>query len=160
MSAHAHDVRTRASKQKPQLRVVQRRRGRKLSKTAPERRGVSVLIGGGIVAIAIVAAILLEQVVLVQSAFHLSEIRERLEEAEAQHEILVLEAARLDSSARIERYAREELGMVDPGPEGVHYIVANIKQPKSVRDDVGGKHRQTLPTEGVATGDPYAYGSP
>ena len=150
MSASARAL--RAAPRKPELRVVSRRS----RKSKPEaRRSISVLIGGGLIAVAIVAGILLEQVVLVQSAFSLSDLRNELEEAEARHEILLLEAAQLDSSARIERYARENLGMVNP--QGVQYIVADIKQPKGVRDDVGRKHKTTIPTEGVATG---AYGGP
>ena len=119
-----------------------------------------MLIVGGIIAAGIVAAILLEQVVLAQSAFHLSDLRAELEAAEEKHEILLLEAAQLDSSARIERYARENLGMVDPGPEAIQYIVADIKQPKHLRNDIGRKHKTVIPTEGVATGDPYAYDGP
>ncbi len=115
-----------------------------------------MLILAGAFAAGIVIAILLMQVVLAQSAFHLADIRADLEAAEERHEVLLLEAAQLDSSARIERYARENLGMVDPAPGGIQYIVADIKQPKQLRDGVGGKHKTTIPTEGVATGDPYA----
>ncbi len=159
MSARAHDIRVRVTSPKTQLRVVHKRRDRKLKTNAPERRRVSVLIGGGIVAAAIVAAILLEQVVLVESAFQLSGIRKDLEAAEARHEVLLLEAAQLDSSARIERYAREELGMVDPS--SVEYIVADIKQPKHVRSSVAERSETTVPSEGIATNDPYASaGSP
>lgn len=157
MSARAHDLRTRSATRKPDLRVVHRR---SRANKGEARRSLSVLIGGGVVAIAIVAAILLEQVVLVQSAFHLSDLRKQLEAAEARHEELVLEASQLDSSARIERYARENLGMVNPVPAGVEYIVANIKQPKGLLDEVGGKDRRTLATQGVAAGDSYAYGGP
>ena len=155
MSARAHDVAVRRSARKPELKVV-RRKSRNLIKRSSEGRRISVLIAGGIVTLALIAAILLEQVVLAQSAFHLSDIRKDLEAAEEKHEILLLESARLDSSARIERYARENLGMVDPIPGGVQYIVADIKQPKSLRTAIGAKHRTTIPTEGVAAGD-YAY---
>ena len=157
MSARAHDLRPRPAARKPPLRVVGRRLPRG-AKKGEERRSWSVLIGGGIVAIAIIGVILLEQVVLVQSSFNLSDLRKQLEAAEARHEVLVLEASQLDSSARIERYARENLGMINPS--SVEYIVADIKQPKRLRDRIGGKHRRTLPTEGVAAGDSYAYGGP
>lgn len=159
MSARAHDLRTRPAARKPDLRVVHRR-SRPRAKSGEARRSLSVLIVGGIVAVVIIAAILLEQVVLVQSAFNLSDLRKQLEAAEAKHEVLVLEASQLDSSARIERYARENLGMVNPDPGGIEYIVANIKQPKGLADRVGGKHRRTLPTDSVAAGAPYAYGGP
>ncbi len=155
MSAHAHDLRRRPAARKPQLRVVNKRKARKLR--IESLRGASVLIGGGLAAAAIVAIILLEQVVLVQSAFHLSDLRKQLEVAEEKHEALVLEASTLDSSARIERYARENLGMVNPAPEGVEYIVADIKQPKQFRDTLARRHRTTVPTEGIAAG---AYGGP
>ena len=154
MSARAHDIKLRsAHPRKPQLKVV--KKPRKPTKKNAEKRGVSGIIVGAVLAGGIVAAILLEQVVLAQSAFHLSDLRNRLEAAEEKHEVLLMEAARLDSPSRIERYARETLGMVDPGPEGVQYIVADIKQPKHLRNSIGGKHTTTLPTEGVAIGDDY-----
>ena len=162
MSARATDVRTRSTKERrAELRVVQRRRSRNLVKKSEERRSMTVYICAGLFAVAVIAAILLEQVMLAQSAFHLSDLRRDLQAAQEEHEVLLLEAAKLDSSARIERYARENLGMVDPSPGGVEYIVADIKQPRYLRDRIGTKHETTLPSEGVATGDPYASeGSP
>src|SRR5688572_13705977 len=158
MSARATALKPRTQRTaRPDLRVVRKRRSRSLIKRTNARR-VSILIAGGIIASAIVAAVLLEQVVLAQSAFHLSDLRRDLQTAQEKHEELVLEAAQLDSSARIERYAREMLGMVDPGPGGVQYIVADIRQPKGLRDSVGGKRNSSLPTEGLATGDDV-YGS-
>ena len=154
MSARATALKSRQRSSRPELRVVRKRRSRSLIKRTNARR-VSVYVAGGIIAAAIVAAVLLEQVVLAQSAFHLSDIRRDLQTAEERQEELLLEAAQLDSSARIERYARENLGMVDPVPGGVEYIVADIKQPKKLRDGLGGKGKSTLPTEGLATGDAY-----
>lgn len=155
MSARAKDLKSRdRSSGRPELRVIRRRRSRSLIKRTNARR-TSVYIAGGIIATAIVAAVLLEQVVLAQSAFHLSDIRRDLQAAEEKREELLLEAAQLDSSARIERYARENLGMVDPAPGGVQYIVADIRQPKKLREGVGGNGRTTLPTEGLATGHLY-----
>ena len=155
MSARAHDIKLRTAK-KPDLKVVKRKK-RKLIKRSVQGRKITVLIAGAIVTAALIAAILLEQVVLAETAFHLSDLRNRLEAAEEQHEILILDAARLDSPARIERYARENLGMLEPVPGGVQYIVADIKGPKRLPYSVGGKHRNTLPTGGVATGDEYTY---
>jgi cell division protein FtsB len=156
MSARAGDIRARIARPKtPHLRVVKRRRSKKLIKRDETRRAITFLIVAGILAGGIVAAILLEQVLLAQSAFHVSDLRGRLEAAEETHEVLVLEAAQLDSSARIERYARDVLGMIEPVPETVQYIVADIKQPKELRVGVGRGHRTTLPTGGVAIGDPY-----
>jgi cell division protein FtsB len=157
MSARATDIKPRTKAGRPDLRVVRKRRSRSLIKRTNARR-ISVYVAGGIFAAAIVAAVLLEQVVLAQSAFHLSDLRRDLQVAEEKQEELLLEAAQLDSSARIERYARENLGMVDPLPGGVQYIVADIKQPKKLRDGLGGKRRSTVPTEGLATGDLYGSG--
>ena len=158
MSAQATELRARrAPAKKPQLRVVKKRNRAK----DEGRRSISIYVMAGFIATAIVSAILLEQVVLAQSAFQLSDLRSELISAEEKHEVLLLEAAQLDSSARIERYARENLGMVDPAPDGIQYIVADIKQPKQLRNGIGREHETTLPTEGVATGDPYAgEGSP
>ena len=157
MSARASEVRTRSTQaRRAELRVVQKRRSRNLVKKSESRRSVTVYVCAGLFAAVVVAAILLEQVLLAQSAFRLSDLREDLQAAEEKHEVLLLEAAQLDSSARIERYARENLGMVEPVAGGVQYIVADIKQPKYLNDRIGGKHATTIPSEGVATGDPYA----
>lgn len=152
MSVRATEIKSKSQRpSRPDLRVVRRRRSRSLIKRTQARR-VSVYIAGGIIAAAIVAAVLLEQVFLAQSAFQLSDLRRDLQVAGEKQEELLLEAAQLDSSARIERYARETLGMVDPGPEGVQYIVADIKQPKGLRDGVGGRGNPSHSTEGLAAG--------
>ena len=78
----------------------------------------------GIVGVALVFGILLEQVVLARSAYELWDVRKEVVAAEATHEELLLEAARLQSPGRIERFARERLGMIDP--LSVEYIVADI----------------------------------
>lgn len=111
---------------KPELKVVSRRKRKGLinragTRIAPFTILAVIAIGG------IVAGILLEQVVLAQSAFKLTKIRQELTIAEENREVLMLEAAKLDSAARIERYARENLGMVDPPPHMVRYIVADIR---------------------------------
>lgn len=110
----------------PILQVVGRRRSKRLIKRSGSRRLAPFTILATIAIGAIIAAILLEQVVLAQSAFKLAQIRHELAEAERDREVLMLEAARLDSAARIERFARDSLGMIDPGPQDVRYIVANI----------------------------------
>lgn len=107
------------------LKVV-RRGSRKLIKRDRSRRLASLAILGGIVAIAVVFGVLLEQVVLAQSAFKMTRVRERLAEAEERHQELLLQAATLESSDRIERFARDELGMVEPGPGDVQYLSADI----------------------------------
>ena len=111
---------------KTDLKVVSRRKKKKGlinragTRLAPLTILAVIAIGG------IVAGILLEQVVLAQSAFKVTKIRQELTAAEENREVLMLEAAKLESAARIERYARDTLGMVDPAPGNVRYIVADI----------------------------------
>jgi cell division protein FtsL len=96
------------------------------------RRLAPIVIFGAIAVLGIVFTILLEQVVLAQSAFKLARIRERLVRAEARHHELLVDASMLESSDRIEWVARNRLNMVDPAPEHVRYIVADISpQPRS-----------------------------
>jgi cell division protein FtsB len=96
-----------------------------LIKRSGSRRTAPWLILSVIAVVAIVAGVLLEQVVLAQSAFKLDEINERLAVAEEQQEELLAEMAELESPGRIERYARTRLGMVDPTT--VEYIVARVR---------------------------------
>lgn len=126
---------------RPDLKVVRRRNNRKLIKRSGARRLAPFTILAVIAIGAIISAILLEQVVLAQSAFKLTNIREELAEAQEDREVLMLEAAKLDSAARIERYARENLGMVDPDPRNVRYIVANIPSRKLGGLDIAGRPR-------------------
>ena len=148
MSAQPSQVR-RAQKRpaaKPALRVVRRSKPQRLTAPDAGRRRVPMFVGGVIVVIALVFGILLEQVVLAQSAFRLTEHRARLQAAEEHHETLQRKAARLESPARIERFARQVLGMVDPVATGVQYIVADIRPP----DTAGGVSSSA---GGIAVGD-------
>ena len=152
MSARAAQLRPRPSTQKSELRVVRRRASSHIKRTGSTRIApVAIAVTIGVAAI--IAAILLEQVALAQSAFRLSELRAQYQEAQSLHEELLLEAAQLDSAARIERYARETLGMVDPDPASVHYIVAKVgrgqshARPPSTSPGLGGP--------GIAAGSPY-----
>jgi cell division protein FtsL len=90
------------------------------------RRMVPVVIITGIAVFAVVVGVLLEQVVLAQSAFKLARVREKLVVEEQRHQDLLLEATRLEGSERIERYAREILGMVEARPEGTTYLTADV----------------------------------
>lgn len=74
--------------------------------------------------VTIVFGVLLERVVLAQSAFKLAQIRDQLVAAEERQEELLLEASRLASPDRIEYFARSALGMVDASI--VEYIVADV----------------------------------
>jgi cell division protein FtsB len=80
---------------------------------------------GVIAVVAIVAGVLLEQVVLAQSAYKLQAMNKRLTAAETRQEELLADMALLESPGRIERYARETLGMIPP--TNVEYVVANVK---------------------------------
>lgn len=155
MSGRQAAARRRAtsSRDHNHLRLVRRkRRSRKLIKRSVTRRLAPLAIVGAIVIAATIFAVLLEQVVLAQSAFDLARIRERIARAENRHEELLLEAARLDSSARIESYARETLGMVDPEPANVQYIVANVRVPARGRGRPGAGAGRLAAQAGLAAG--------
>ena len=104
---------------------VARRRSRDLTVRTRARRLAPLAIGGVILALAIVFGILLEQVVLAQSAFRLADISKQLTEEQSRHQELLLKAARLESGDRIERIARDRLGMVEP--RHTEYVVADIR---------------------------------
>ncbi len=109
---------------RPNLQVI-RRRSRALIKRGRARRLAPAAILAAIVVGGVVLAILLEQVVLAQSAFELTRLRKGLVTAQSRHETLLLEAAELDSPSRIETYARDALGMVEPtNPD---YVVADVR---------------------------------
>ncbi|MDQ4095494.1 MAG: cell division protein FtsL [Actinomycetota bacterium] len=127
MSARPSQLRAPRTRAKnPGLRLV-RRRSRKLIRRGMSTRLAPTAIVATIGVIAVVIAVLLMQVVLAQSAFKLSKVRQEVVEAEAEHQELLLEATRLGSPGRIEKYAMEELGMVKPKPSDVDYIVADVK---------------------------------
>ncbi|MGH2729010.1 MAG: hypothetical protein ACRDJI_00210 [Actinomycetota bacterium] len=82
------------------------------------------LIASALCVVMIVFGVLLERVILSQSAFKLATVRRQLEAAQSRHEELLLEASRLASPDRVEDFARTNLGMVDP--VAVEYIVADV----------------------------------
>lgn len=84
-------------------------------------------MAGVILAAGVIGGVLLEQVMLAQSAFKLQRIQERLQSAEAERQELLLEAAKLESPGRIEQFARTRIGMIDAPPAQVQYIVANVQ---------------------------------
>lgn len=84
----------------------------------------------------VIFGVLIARVVLVKTSFKLQKLQTELIAAEELHEELILEAAKMESPARIERVARE-MGMIEPPT--VNYIVADI--PRSSQDSfasVGG----------------------
>ena len=121
MSARIDHVRRAPERNRDKLQVVRK-------KKAKSRRRVRIpmkfVIGLMCVTIPIVG-VLLEQVTLAQSAFTLQNLRQELAVAEEQHEELLLEAAHKGNEGRIERYARDVLGMIDPPTR--EYIVANVR---------------------------------
>lgn len=110
----------------PVLRLVRRRAPRSVVPRDRGTRRIVVGLLGGILVIGVVFFVLLEQVVLAQSAFRLEQLRDEVARAEARHEELLLRAATLESPVRIEGFARHQLGMVDPDPATIQYLVADI----------------------------------
>lgn len=130
------------------LRVV-RRRGRSLIKRSGSRRTAPLLIVGAIAVVAIIAGVLLEQVVLAQSAYKLQAINKRLAGAETRQEELLANMAQLESPGRIERHARTALGMVDP--TNVEYIVADAKFARAGNRLAEALEKRNVPLPGGGT---------
>ncbi|MDQ3662526.1 MAG: cell division protein FtsL [Actinomycetota bacterium] len=111
-----------AASPRPRLEIVRRRSRSLIQRDAP-RRFAPVVVVAAIVAATAILGVLLEQVVLAQSAFKMSRLRTDLGEAEARHQELLLEATKLESPRRIERFARTELRLVEP--QAVQYLVSD-----------------------------------
>lgn len=116
----------------PDLRVVRRRR-RGLIQRSASRKVTPVVIGGVILVALLIATVLLEQVLMAQSAFKLGEIRRRMDEAETRQQELVLQVTQLENNERIESFARTELGMVETNATTSEYMVAEIDMAPSTR---------------------------
>jgi cell division protein FtsL len=108
-----------------------------------------VWILSGLCVLLAVIGVLLEQVVLAQSAFELGRVREDVVAAEADHQELLLEATKLGSPGRIERYARDELGMVDSAEVG--YIVAQVRGMGEKAAPRRARRPETMSDPGFAT---------
>ena len=124
MSARAAQVKRPARRASSDLRVV-RRSSRSLIKRSGSRKTAPIAIVGTIALVAVIAGVLITQVVLAQSAYKLQEINKKLAQAETHQEELLAEMALLESPGRIERYARTNLGMVEP--TSIEYIVAKVR---------------------------------
>jgi hypothetical protein len=116
---------TRASSQRAPRKAAPRKR---LSLVEPKqkksrRRLPWLVIISLALVFTVIFGVLLSRVVLVKTSFKLQKLQERLTAAEELHEELMLETAKKESPARIEREARA-LGMVDPVT--VNYIVADV----------------------------------
>src|SRR5919106_340060 len=116
----------RARRPQPRNLSVVRRKRRSLIQRGPSRRMTPLVIGGVMLVTLLIATVLLEQVLMAQSAFKLEEIRSRTERAETRHQELVLEVTRLENKERIEQYAVSELGMRATDATTSEYMVADI----------------------------------
>ena len=126
-------------------------------KRSGSRRSAPWMIVGVITVVAIVAGVLLEQVILAQSAFKLEAINKRLSAAESRQEELLAEMAQLESPGRIERYARTRLGMTDP--TSVEYIVARVRTGKENRL-ADALESGSIPLPGAASASEALEGTP
>lgn len=144
MSARAQQVRA-AVRERAALRVVGEE-----SPLARRRRRVSPLAVVAVVCVlGIVFGVLLERVILAQSAFELTRLMRRVEAADEKRSELTFEVARRENPGRIEQYARNELGMVDPDPTTMQYIVADVTQ-RRPGDGGGGSLHAGIPGSGAA----------
>ena len=134
------------------LQVV-RKNKRGLIKRGTGSRIAPVLVVGAILLVATVFTVLLEQVLLAQTGFKMAQLRDRMVAEEAEHAELMLQAAKLGSSERIERYAIEHLGMVYPAK--IEYIVADVRSAPAPNRDRASR-RVLLGTEGMAAGSTQA----
>jgi cell division protein FtsL len=125
MSARAQQVRA-AVRERAALRVV----GVQAIRPKRPRRVSPLAIVAVVCVLGIVFGVLLERVMLAQSAFELTRLMERVEAADERRSELTFEVARRENPGRIEQYARTQLGMVDPDPAAIQYIVAEVAQPR------------------------------
>ncbi len=143
MSVAARQLK-RPVQKRARLSIVKRRKFRLLKRVSP------MLVVMVVFVIAAVFAILLEQVMLAQSGFKMAKLQQKIEKAETKHAELVLEAAKLSSSERIERFAISDLGMVRP--ERVEYIMANVGVKGAARIAAAPKP-EALPATGEAAAE-------
>jgi cell division protein FtsL len=121
MSARAQEIR-QAVRERAALRVVGDRR----PMLKPNRRVSPLVILAIVCVLGTVALVLVERVMLAQSAFELTRLMERVEAADERRSELAFEVARRENPGRIEHIARTKLGMVDPDPAKIQYIVADV----------------------------------
>lgn len=126
MSARAQEIR-QAVRERAALRVV----GDKKPALRPRRRVSPLAVVMVVCVLGTVALVLVERVMLAQSAFELTRLMEQVEAADEQRSELTFEVARRENPGRIEQYARTELGMVDPDPATIQYIVADVAPRRS-----------------------------
>jgi cell division protein FtsL len=125
MSASAARAPARRPKAAQRELKVVRRKKKGLIRRSASSKSAPIFVAGVVLVIATISVVLFEQVMLAQTAFKVQQMRQQMVKAEARHAELVLQAARLGSSARIEKVAIHELGMTHP--EEIQYVVANIR---------------------------------
>ena len=127
MSAQTSRVAPRRARrpQERNLKVV-RRKQRSLIQRGAARRVTPLVFGGVILVALLISTVLLEQVLMAQSAFKLEEIRNQTESAESKQQELILQVTRLEDNSRIEEFARTQLGMIETNHTTSEYMVANI----------------------------------
>ena len=131
-------------------------RPQRLERKAPSRRPLSIVrdkknkgrrrlpwlvILSLVCVVTVIFGVLLARVVLVKSSFKLQNLQEELAAQQEIHEELLLEAAKMESPARIERVARS-MGMIEP--PSVNYIVANLPR-RSQNRFAYGEFKRTIP---------------
>ena len=115
---------TRAPQRTPRKAAPRKRLALVKDEQGKERRRLPWLVIISIVCVfTVIFGVLLARVVLVKTSFKLQKLQEQLSAEEELQEELMLEAAHMESPARIGREARA-LGMVDPVT--VNYIVADV----------------------------------
>jgi cell division protein FtsL len=143
MSARAQQVR-QAVRERAALRVV----GGKTAFVMPRPRIAPLAVVAVLCVLGIVFGVLLERVMLAQSAFELTRLMKRVEAADERRSELTFEVARRENPGRIEDYARTQLGMVDPDPTTMQYIVADVA-PR--RRDASGNRLARVTSTGPAS---------
>jgi len=128
MSARAQSRVAPERARRPQernLKVV-RRKSRSLIQRGAARRMTPLMLGGVVLVVLLISTVLLEQVLMAQSAFKLEDIRAQTEKAESRQQELILQFTRLENNDRIEEFARAQLGMVETNSATSEYMVADI----------------------------------
>jgi len=155
MSAQTSRVAPRRARspQERNLSVV-RRKQRRLIQRGAARRMTPIMFGGVILVALLISTVLLEQVLMAQSAFKLEEIRNQTDRAESRQQELILQVTRLEDNGRIEEFARTQLGMIETINTTSEYMVADIavKADTSLARDAQEDELDLTGTSAIVTG--------
>ena len=144
MSARAQEIR-QAVRERAALRVV----GDERPALKPVRRVSPLAIVVALCVLGTVGLVMVERVMLAQSAFELTSLMKQVEAADERRSELTFEVARRENPGRIEHYARTKLGMVDPDPTKIQYIVADVAPRRT--DPAGGSLQARVAESGPAS---------